>query len=190
MEFQLMSAQLALDGNFNPYLISPEWLKEQEIWSGENVRLALGAIKDGVQFQDEFTEWSVASDHLVITSTENDCGKLADHVLVRLPHTPIRSVRADFVFHSNSNEVSQTIFGSMENGPLRGLEPDLLTAGAIYHRESVRNEVRLVKGDEGVTISIHSFRQTPTVDLAKEAALAFENDKTESNAILKLFNGD
>lgn len=189
-EANMQSAQLVLDGNFNPYLVSPEWIGKQDIWVSKNVRLALGAIKDGVQFQDESTEWSVSSNHLAISSVECDCGSMASKVLKELPHTPIKSVRADFVFHNDSDDGSSPIFTPLASGPLKSLSADLLTAGAIFHRENVRVEVRLVKGAEGVTVSVHFFRHTPNVETAVSAVEAFEEDKKESLDIITSILGD
>ncbi len=188
-EGELQSAQLVLDGNFNPYLISPKWLEEQNIWSGTNVRLALGSIEDGVRFQDESTEWLVDSSQLMISSVENSCGGLASEVLKRLPHTPIRSVRADFVYHSASSETWKLIFEPLKSSPLSQLTPDLLTTGVIFHQRNVRKQVRLVEGDQGVTISVHIFRQTDDVKAAISAAVAFDDDKKESLQILKMLKG-
>lgn len=185
----LQSCQLVLDGNFNPYLVSPEWLKAENVWTSDSVRLALGAIKDGVQFQDETTQWSVSSNHLKISSLDGNCGDMASRVLEQLPHTPIRSVRADFIFHNEPGDSSSLVFDALASGPIKELQPDLLTAGAIIHRQGMRIEVRLVNGKEGVTASVQFFRQAPNVASAITAAQAFEVDKEESSKIINSILG-
>jgi hypothetical protein len=104
----LVSVQksVTLKGKFNPYIVSPEWLKSAGIWEANDIKLNLGMAQDGVQFSSasKGTEWSVSYSGLSVASRLENCGELAARVVEKLPHTPITSVNASFGYACSASD--------------------------------------------------------------------------------------
>ena len=182
---ELESANIVLLGNFNPYLISPEWLSKQGIWTVKDVQLALGAFKqDGVQFRSTGTDWHVSSDRLVIASTTLDCGELASKVLSELPHTPMAAVGTNFVFQDISERTQYPVFDRIRETIPKELNSQLLRWGAVLHESEVRIEIAFISGDQGTTISFSHHRTTGSTDEARHAAERFNADKSKSISLI------
>lgn len=187
---KLESANVVLNGNFNPYIISPEWLADQKIWQADSVQLELGAIrKDGVQFNGEGTDWYVSSDRLVVASTTIDCGEVAERVLVALPHTPMIAVGCNFVYQELSPDVVYPVFDAIQKITADETSLRLLRWGIVLHQDNTRIDVSLTSGDQGTTIAFNHHRQANTTSEAMVAAERFGDDKKRSQDLLqKLFN--
>ncbi len=179
---QLETANIVVVGNFNPYLISPEWLSSRKIWSSDDIHLALGALrKDGVQFRGGGVEWFVSSDRLIIDSKSVNCGVLAALVLDELPHTPLSAVGMNYTFSADeplvssiSEAITQTIAGSK-----------IVRWGAVLHDSESRTEVTCVTGSEGITFSVNQHRMARTATEAIEAAKKFDSDRDRSQELVK-----
>ncbi|REK43360.1 MAG: hypothetical protein DWQ46_11545 [Planctomycetota bacterium] len=185
---ELESAHITLFGNFNPYLISPEWLDEQEIWNARDVKLALGAVKsDGVLFNGEGTEWFVSSDRLVIASTVLDCGEMALKVLKELPHTPMTAVGANFEFQDNTDERTYPVFEAIRETIPTKVNPQLLRWGVVLHEGGARIEVMLIQGDHGTTLAFNHNRTTASHADACKAVSLFSEDHDRSVSLMKQF---
>ncbi len=187
---KLESANVVLNGNFNPYIVSPEWLAEQGIWQADEVHLELGAIKkDGVQFRGDGTDWFVSSDRLVVASTTADCGEIAGKVLRVLPHTPMIAVGCNFVYQESSPDVVYPVFDAIKKIAADETSLKLFRWGIVLHQEDTRVDVSLIGGDQGTTISFNHHRQANTTVDAKIAANRFvANKKTSQELLQKLFN--
>lgn len=170
------NANIVLVGNFNPYIISPEWLSEEGVWSCDEIHFALGAIKrDGVQFRGGGVQWFVSSERMEIASQEADCGALAERVLERLPHTPMLAVGDNFGIQCDAIAAA-SVFESISK-----LLPDLSTETtrwvATMHDNGVRIEVTFVNGSEGTSAAVNFHRITRSAAKAREAVRNFSSDK-------------
>lgn len=180
-----VSADITLLGNFNPYLISPEWVAKQNIWKPNTFHLALGALrKDGVQFRGEDVEWYVSSDRLSISSTKSDCGEMAAQVLLKLPHTPMSAVGANFVFHEASTTKAYPVFEEIRSAIPERLKPQLFRWGAVLHETGVRVDLTFVSGTEGTTISLNHHRKADSTEKAIDACRMFSKDRRHSDSII------
>lgn len=181
---ELQSASLTLLGNFNPFIISPDWLKATEIWDVKDLHLSLGSTGGaGVQFYGDGTEWRVTSERLVITSMDVDCGLLAEKILDALPHTPMVAVVFHFVFQVSSDN-TDAVFSAIRRaiGPESGAE--LLRWGTVFHRDDARIDVAFVTGTQGTTVSSSHRRATRTTRVAKDAVKNFSNDKRQASELV------
>lgn len=190
MPLSLESANIVLLGNFNPYIVSPEWLTEFGIWKARDIHLALGALRqDGVNFLGGGTEWYVSSDQLRIDSLKDNCGEMAVKILEELPHTPVTAVGSNFVFQDETPSMIHPVFDSIRECIHPELKPQLLRWGTLIHKENARVDMTIVTGDQGTTVSINHHRQVTSTEGAKKAASLFLADKRESEILLQQLLG-
>ena len=156
------SANLVLAGNFNPYILSPEWLTNQNIWTPKELRVAVGAVsQDGIQLNGDGITWIISSSRLSISSSETDqCQRLSKSLLEKLPHTPIGAVGITFTFH-NSHRTNDPICDVI-SGRLAGHEEStvLFKWGAVLHQDNAQSTSEVVEGSNGVTSTVHFHRNS------------------------------
>ena len=173
MPLELISSNVVIRGNFNPYIFSPEWLTSQGVWEEQEVHLALGAtLGDGIQFRAVNTdvEWSVSSRSLII-ATLGDAGSLAVSVLEKLPHTPVQAVGCNFVFslpNWESAPVPKLGTKSMSDLPAK-YNAELVKWSGVFHLAEQRVDMGVACGGEGITVN---FNHHKAVNNAQEAAIA------------------
>ncbi|TWT56588.1 hypothetical protein [Allorhodopirellula solitaria] len=188
--FEIESAKIVLLGSFNPYIISPEWLKERSIWTPSDVRRNLGGgARDGAQFRGDGTEWIVTAERLVIASVTTDCGLLVDGLLAVLPHTPLSAVLSSFAFAitpSDSNaETTHDIFDAIRARTPRGFDAELLRWGVVLHRDQTRIDLTFVSGEQGVTVAVNHRRTARTANEARQAGNKFIGDRDVSEQLIR-----
>jgi len=182
---EIESANIVLFGNFNPYLITPQWLKEQSIWAADDVQLALGAMQqDGVQFHGDGSAWYVSSDSLVISSTKLDCGSVAVKILEKLPHTPLTAVGSNFEFQDSSDSTQYPVFDEIRRTIPSELNSQLLRWGTVIHEDDVRIEVTFLSGEQGTTIALGYRRSASSIEMARRAASRYGVDRDKSDLLI------
>ncbi len=175
----LVTAKIVLLGNFNPYIVTPQWLKKLSIWESPDTRLSSGShARDSIQFRGGGTEWQVATDRLVIVSTPEQCGKLAKDVLDALPHTPMSAVLSSFSVDLPTEEAAgvQPIFSGIAGKLPSESKPVLNRWGVVLHEDDVRIDLMFVLGDQGASASVNQRRTTPDADTSQAAAAQFVSD--------------
>jgi hypothetical protein len=181
----LASANVILVGNFNPYIISPEWLSQQEIWKPDKIQLSLGALtQEGVEFRGDGTEWLVSSDRMMISSVLENCGNLAKKIIATLPHTPMVAVGSNFTFHE-ANEPFTKVLQSIKTHVGDQDNPQLFRWGTILHVDDVRVEMSFVSGEQGTTVNFNYHRPAASTAKATAALGEFESDRLKSQSILE-----
>ena len=188
----LQSANIVFSGHFNPYLISPEWLRTQKIWEPAEVQLVVGGLgQDSVRFKGSGVEWMLSYDRMIIASTSMDCSKLAASILGLLPHTPVFTTGANFVFQDPDVGLSHPMFVRIKAMiPPQLTAPELLKWSMLFHEDDARVEVVLVGGEQGGTFSISRHRKTESTREASVAVSQFNADKCHSQDFVeKLIRG-
>jgi hypothetical protein len=181
---ELQSASLTLLGNFNPFIISPDWLKATGIWGPKDLHLSLGSTGGaGVQFYGDGTDWRITAERLVIASMDDDCGLLAEKILDALPHTPMVAVVFHFVFQAPTG-ATDTVFSAIRQAIEPATGAELLRWGTVFHRDNARIDVAFVTGSEGTTVSSSHRRAARTTSVAKDAVKNFSNDKHQASELV------
>ncbi len=182
----LKSANTTVVGHFNPYLISPDWLKRQGIWQADTVHMRLAAWKrDTFNFHADGVEWIVSANQLTITSKDKDCGILADRILAELPHTPVTSASSHFVFSAAEVRRDHLVFADLyKTLNTIGIESDLARWSTVKNDTEGRIEVMAVCGDEGGTFYVVRNRKADSATKARTCVLKFNDDKEHALTIV------
>jgi len=176
-------------GNFNPYVVTPEWLARQEIWQAKEAEVVLGVLARGLRFRADDVEWVVDTDRLLISSPVKDCGKLAAEVLSLLPHTPVLAVGNNFTFVGDPEEWGAspipTLGAATPDDFPEDLRPTQVRWSSIIQHENVRIEIGVIFGSDSVAVRLNFHRQTPDATVAAVAATEFLSDKRTAETLLK-----
>jgi hypothetical protein len=178
-------------GNFNPHIVTPEWLAQQELWQPSKAEVALAVLARGLQFRGDDIEWAVDSDRLLVSSVNADCGKLASRVLVLLPHTPVRAVGSNFTFVGEKDDWGTSPVPMLgDRGPDAfpdDQRPEQVRWMATIPSKEVRTEITVVFGEDGVAVRLNFHRPVSHGNDAVVAAEQFMHDKKRATELLKQF---
>lgn len=176
-------------GNFNPYIFSPEWLLEHQIWEDEEVHFVLGAMGEGVRFRGTKSEvdWSVSPLVMMIASSiDLDCGKYAKDILRLLPHTPVLAVGCNFSYSSavwDSKYVPMLGPKGISDLPCEW-NPELTKWSAVFHLDETRIDMSVECGDQGVTTSFNFHTAVKDSKKAIEVAECFAKFRSDSEQLI------
>lgn len=194
MSLKLDRCDVFIRGNFNPHILSPEWLANQGIWVPDSVRFGMGVLREGIQFRSPSVEWLIDTEGLVVSSLEENCGELAAKVMESLPHTPITAVGNNFNYVGKvtnwSNSPLKPLLGLDQQSFGSGLplEESVWTGTLRYEQTQVVVTVALgANDDDSVFFNFHrpALRSMGT---AIQAARQFSADQETSRVLLsKLF---
>ena len=185
----LDSANIVFIGHFNPFLISPEWLSKEGIWSPKEVQLVLGGLKeDSVRFQGDGVEWLLSYNRMMIASAIADCGDLATGILRKLPHTPVAATGTNFIFQDPEMTAEHPIF-ARSRGLFPNLcnSPDLFKWSIVMHEAGARVEVTFISGEQGASFSVNRHRKTESSEAALVAVSQFAADKEYATNLVQKF---
>lgn len=181
--FSLEMANATIRGNFNPYIVSPEWLAATGIWEQDEVQLAFGAVAGGVRFRSGQDEWLVDNQSLQISSIEN-CGILAASVLRSLPHTPVVAIGLNLEY--SCSDASPNISPNLGEGfelPV-DMNFEVKKWSGIVHQDGNRVEMTVVVGSAGLNVGFnHHFATRDVKELIKFAE-SFDEKKTVSETMI------
>ncbi len=189
MPLSLDSANTFLRGKFNPFIISPDWLREQKVWEAEKLEFGLGVLQEGIQFKGDGVEWLIDNHGLVIASRKADVGEIAATVIARLPHTPIAAVGNNFVFACIRSDWGASPLPSLTGGKEPFDDSTIIDERwmASIKGDDVVAQVALTKGDALITVNFNYHRKPAKSSDAASAARNFENDKQRSVELIKSF---
>lgn len=189
MALRLEKCDTVLRGNFNPYVITPEWLAQQAIWQPKQAEVGFGALVRGLRFRDDSVEWNVDTDKLVVSSVSEDTGKLAAKVLRLLIHTPVIAVGNNCTFAGDLQDWGDSPVPMLGNLGIdcftAGLEPEQVRWSGIFKSEKYRIEITVVRSKDGVAVQFNFHRPTSNATTAADAAEEFDNDKKTARTLLK-----
>ena len=95
-------AQTVIIGRFNPYIVTPSWLVDQNVCAAGNGDFP--SLEEQYDDSEAFNlggyEWEVSFEKLAVSAAivGRDCGSMAGRVLAELPHTPVDAVGNNFIF--------------------------------------------------------------------------------------------
>ncbi len=191
MPLSLDTANTFLRGKFNPFIINPDWLREQKVWEAEKLEFGLGVLQEGVQFRGDGVEWLIDNQGLVIASDSANVGEIAAKVIETLPHTPIAAVGNNFVFTCKLSDWGESPLPSLSaygELPSHNIIVDERWMASITEGEIVR-QLTLTKGDDLVTVNFNHHRKSAGASDATKAARNFISDRHSSVKLIKsLFN--
>lgn len=189
MSLVLDSVTVVVRGNFNPYILSPDWLLDQKIWDKDEVHLALGAVSDGVRFEsiDGTIKWEADSKRLAVSSLDN-AGDLVASVLNQLPHTPVLACGCTIAYSSatwSSPLVPQLGNQKLPDLP-REFNPELVKWTGVFHIEDdIRIDMSVACGSEGITVVFGFHKSVSNARQAAETAVRLNEFKATSRSMIK-----
>ena len=99
MAAQLDHTSAVVRGFWNPFIITPDWLRKCGVVEGTLEPKPLPASEAPFAFELGALRWEPGPDRLAIISTRGEnCGLYAKRVLDHLPHTPIQAIGINFVY--------------------------------------------------------------------------------------------
>ncbi len=189
-----------VEGAFNPFVITPEWLAETEIIKDRQAMVRPGVLGQEVAFAYEVLEWSVSPSALVVRSSEDndDCGDIVARVIERLPHTPMTLVTNGFSYLFERAQWEGCRVPLLGDLSYEGLTSESVAAvgwQGRFTRQDGSLVVYLAYDEEHVFISLdyaRPVRATSIRDRAlfvANAARQFRNDQADSRAVVNRLAG-
>ena len=189
MPLSLDKANTVARGHFNPHIIHPLWLAQQEVWDQLDTEVAFGALTRGLAFRGKDIEWEVDFDHLIVSSLVHDCGAIVGRVLTKLPHTPIRAIGNNFTYGASLEEWDPDFVPTLGGrGPSEFEQignPDQVRWSGTFTRQDSQVEVSVAYGLGGVAVLFNHHRPISTPEQAVAAANEFSRDKAASEHLLR-----
>ena len=176
---KLVTSKIVLIGNFNPYIVTPEWLRRQKIWPANERSIEFGGGSLATtRFRDDETEWLVTTERLEIVANPSHCGTLAAKVLEQLPHTPVSASLSSFSFGIDQEQMVAVdpIFEAIQTRTQSQNDVSLPRWGVVLQQDSVRTDVMFVRGESGTTASVNRRRPCRDAAIAGEAAAEMDAD--------------
>ncbi len=185
----LDSANIVIIGHFNPFLISPDWLSKERIWTPKEIQLVLGGLKeDSVRFQGDGVEWLLSYNRMMIASATTDCGALATEILKKLPHTPVAATGTNFIFQDPDMTADHPVFSKPRSlFPKVCQSPDLFKWSVVMHEDDARIEATFISGEQGASFSVNRHRKTESSDSALVAVSRFADDREYATNLVQRF---
>ncbi len=191
MAMKLEECNTLVRGNFNPYIVTPEWVAEQKLWQPKKAEVALAVLARGLQFRGDDIEWVVDNDRLLVSSVNADCGELAARVLRLLPHTPVRAVGTNFTFVGEKDDWGTSPVPMLgDRGPDAfpdDQRPEQVRWTGTISSKGVRTEITVVFGEDGVAVRFNFHRPVSDASAAALASEEFTHDKKRATELLKQF---
>ena len=191
MSLSLVSSNILVRGNFNPYIFSPQWLFANCILADEEVHLVLGAMGEGVRFRGVKSEleWIVDYQTMMIAGPKpTDCGAYACKILSLLPHTPISAVGCNFAYSSpewDSPFVPMLGKKALSNLP-SDWNPELTKWSAVFHVDETRIDMSVECGDQGMTTSFNFHTAVESANNAEAVAANFAKFRSDSERLISI----
>lgn len=185
MGVKLFQVDSVILGRFNPFIITPEWVKKEGIDDADKVEVlfAVAGREVAFQFKTKQFRWQVDYGRLVVEAHDlsADSGAKAAAVIEKLPHTPVSAVGNNFHYRALSRDWSAGL-------PMLGRDVDFKKLGSHGKVTQVTWSCRIQK-DSGLTVGI-------TIEQTEEEVVANMNfhrtvaDKDQTVAAGKKFMED
>ena len=179
-------AQIVVLGGFNPLIIRPDWLVEQEICREDDYRgydFPDGEAGEGV-FVFADLQWEVDYDKVVLSRRDGDSGGLAEpikQILAKLPHTPVDAVGHNFHYSQPAEgwDGPGPQLGGLSDPSADGVKPAQTRWFAEYDFPGVRVATSCIRAkDEGLIVWLFNHQRDceQGTRSALEAVGRFEDD--------------
>ncbi len=193
---ELVTQSCVVAGSMNPGIIHPEWLRKENILTGEEAWelefVELGAPTPA--FRDSKLMWQCRYDRMIVTSLKDaDAGESVALVLEKLSHTPITAVGNNFHFKLSRAEDRTRLFKEMLSQPFeslasRKLPPISSTATFQIGRNDALLNLTLESSKADVhTLVFNYHRPANSAANATGAARQWKNDRSDAHEVLSIF---
>lgn len=185
-------ASSILIGSLNPAILTPNWLAQTGILTGEvSATSILPADFPVVQFSIGGLSWAANPGKLEVKSEDGsaDPGDLIAKVMEHLPHTPVQALGNNLQFASPPG--SSSSLQSLSNAPLFGeihsMEYEGLGRRLSCQVKSKSGAILLItlasQREGGALLSFNFHRECASAAQAAQAARRFPSDKREAEAL-------
>lgn len=193
MEYVLKNSNIViLAKNYNPSIVSKEWLKEKKVIEENAVKFTHTPVFSLVQ-TDNFTfildpdRLQISVNNSAIENIDN-LPKVAERFIAHLPETPYTAVGFNFLFHLNNVKNSfKSIFKNDETKFTKLFSAEYKLGGAVYfkHDEFV-SRVQITPVDTNQLIADYNFHfDGAGIDKLKLALAKYSTAKDKALAIMK-----
>lgn len=173
-------------GLWNPAIVSPGWLTEQQIAGarGTEVELQFNPYQRIFKFDLGGITWYVDYEKLEVRSDAGaDCGKYASRVLELLSHTPVHAIGTNFAFECDSEAWPQKYRPCL--GPMRCGAPSdpnaflesKWQASRQLDDKSTRLQLIVTEGAGKLELLINFHRSITSANEAKNFAERWTSDR-------------
>ncbi len=193
MEYVLKNSNIViLAKNYNPSIVSKEWLKEKKIIEEKAVKFTHTPVFSLVQ-TDNFT-FILDPDRLQISvnnsAVENidNLPKIAEKFIAQLPETPYTAIGFNFLFHLNNVKNNfKTIFKTDEAKFSKLFSAEYNLGGAVnFKHEDFISRVQIIPAEANQMITDYNFHYNGAgIDKIKTALGRFTSAREKATSILK-----
>jgi hypothetical protein len=184
---------IVVRGDWNPAIISPQWLLKYKVVESPptNLGLITSAAGNRITFLSDKVTWVIDSTRLELRAREPvDLGSYAARLLGLLPHTPIRAIGVTFYFLCPVDkwpEAALPTLGDIRLTP-RPAYPDLQQIQWSCIRkfpENTRLQLTLTQEGENVVITLNFHRITTQASVAAEYAGRWSDHAKVATTVIK-----
>ena len=193
MPLSLESAQTLAIGWFNPHIVTPEWLVNNEVCEDAEVEVRFIPLSQGVAFSFKDVQWQIDSRLLMASSRKENCGGLISKIIKLLPHTPIRAVGNNFHYAASREDWNESPLPTLGDSRYSGVDEfgkvEQTRWGCVFRKDDVRVEVTVAEDEPGMAVLFNFHRETKNAEEASKAAQHFEDDRRWSQDMLRRLSG-
>lgn len=198
MSLQLFVIDVQVAGNFNPQIITPDWLVRQAVYpdpSKTAVSLSVENLRD-VSFKYEIGGhvWQVSADRLIVGTHQDESPAAAVlRVLNLLPHTPVHAIGNNFRYkaprESWTGPLPELGTTSKELQEVQGQLGQSSWRSQFVDKSIVLNAEMIANQNE-VLVSLNYHRPTDNLDSALDALGKFGDDREASRVWINTVIGE
>lgn len=186
------SASSILVGSLNPAILTPNWLAQNRILTGEvSSTSILPADFPVLQFSIGGLSWAANPLRLEVKSEDGsaDPGELIAKVLNLLPHTPVQAVGNNLQFAAPPGSPSnlQSIANAPLFGQIHSMEYEELGHRLSCQVKSKSGAILMItlaaQREGGTLLSFNFHRECASAAQAIQAARSFPSDKHEAEEL-------
>jgi hypothetical protein len=178
-------------GRFNPAILTPPWLIEQEILTNSEAEIGQPLGSSILQFRAAGFMWQASLNKLEVhaESPDSDPGEFVAQVLEKLPHTPIRAVGNNFAI-AVPPQAGKGLFSLIACSLADRLttpEHEVLlvstTLALSHEKEAIKITLEAEQG-EVAAVSFNFHRDCASTTAGAEAARKWKADRDEARRLL------
>lgn len=186
-----------LVGQLNPFILTPEWMRKEEILPPGETQMELGLGSPTPKFSSAGFVWQASADRLDVQPQRPDGnpGDLVGAILEKLHHTPVKAVGSNFHFDLAKEQVRQLapllespLARHLSSLPLEAGETELSGTETKFilksSREALVNLTILVDARGAANARFNFHRAVASTSAAATAAREWSADRNEAFDIL------
>jgi len=203
MSIRLQSCDAVIVGRFNPYIVTPDWLRQQEICHDQQSKVELeldvSERRTSFSFATDGFRWYVSDTRLRIVSIgdkpgDGDPSRIAAEVVGRLPHTPVSAVGHNFLYRTTSvasmrlPQIGDMGWSAVSRAS--GGEVKHATWSAVIQFEDLRFNINVAQtGESQAEIVTNIHRDVASAAEVDSVASNFQDDRARSLNLVNALAG-